>query len=82
MLFSIFNERYFEALAHLFLLVAVLVQLVPEYKVVQSFSNIGWLACYATGYKVEGFRLSQVFSGVFYLLMTVYYLLGSSFATQ
>ena len=77
-----FDKRYCEAIAHLFVFTALMIQFAPEYKVIQSFANVGWIVCYAIGYFTEGIRVPQAAAGLVYLMMTTYYFIHSSFATQ
>ena len=82
MWFKIFDGRVFEAIAHIFVAITILINLAPEYKVIQSFANLGWVICYGIGALMEGIRIPQAVRGVFYSLMTGYYWLNSSFGTQ
>ena len=82
MLYQIFKNRPYEATTHIFVLIAISLQFAPQYKVLHSFSHFLWLFCTAFGYLHEGIRFSQLFSCLFYALMTLHYLLNSSSGTQ
>jgi len=63
-----------ELLAHLCILAMLTVQFVDKERVeiaVLSL-NIAWIVFYVIGYKIEGMRMQQFLSALFYLPLTIY----------
>ena len=74
----IYHRRNMEGFGNLALLIGLVLQYTTlEGKLVylkHAFSLI-WLLCFAIGSQVEGLRLPQILSGLFYFVWSVYYII-------
>lgn len=79
----IWGRRHFEGFAHLFVLIALCLQLFwPSLPILCHFMHLAWILCYLVGSQVEGLRLQQIFCGIFYLICAIQHAIQTKFYSQ